>query len=46
MRKMERMNKAQEEFDKIITPSVLEECMEMHKQLTRSNPDDHWRKLR
>jgi len=44
--KKERLDKAQEEFDKIITPQVLEEAMELHKQLTRSHPEDYWRKLR
>ena len=44
--KTERTDKAQKEFDKTITPNVLEECMALHKQLTRSNPEDYWRKIR
>lgn len=44
--RFEKIIKAQEEFDKIITPQVLEEAMELHKQLTRSHPEDYWRKLR
>ncbi|MCJ7636434.1 MAG: hypothetical protein MUO21_03005 [Nitrososphaeraceae archaeon] len=42
----ERLDLVQEAFDKIITPDVLTEAMELHKQLTRSHPDDYWRKLR
>ena len=46
MTRSEKITKAKEEFDKIITPQVLEEAMELHKQLTRSHPEDYWRKLR
>jgi len=42
----QRLEKAQEELDNIITVEVLEEAREMKKVMTREKPEDYWRKLK
>jgi|WetSurMetagenome_2_1015567.scaffolds.fasta_scaffold1624364_2 hypothetical protein len=42
----ERYDIAQKAFDNIITHKVLDDAEDLRKQLTRSHPEDYWRKLR
>lgn len=46
MSRKERLDISQAEFDKIITPEVLEEALELQKQMSQGKPEDYWRKLR